>query len=365
MGFGLHSAVLVGVRITALAADGSILRVTARTSISPDDAPQDVQKCAQDESSDDVSHHQPPHRNDYRFHNCKRISCGQDSISGTSNGDAWSSSTNANCSIRCPDWQRNMKRPRRSCHARSAPRAARGDHCNAQLVTSISGCSVLVVGASGGLGSVMSRHLHDEGAKLTLLGRSEARLAEWDGRATIVTGDLRDAETAGRTVEAAIAAHGRIDGLVIASGVVAFGMLADLTDETLDDLFATNVIAPIRLIRAALAHLEESHRGGNSPFVVNFSAVVAEQPTAGMAAYSASKAALTAFDAAAARELRRSGIRLIDVRPPHTETGLAERPIAGTAPRLGAGLAPEAVAERVIAALTNDERDLPSSAFTS
>ncbi|MCU0266703.1 MAG: SDR family NAD(P)-dependent oxidoreductase, partial [Actinomycetia bacterium] len=93
------------------------------------------------------------------------------------------------------------------------------------------------------------------------------------------------------------------------------------------------------------------------------SAVVAEHPTAGMAAYSASKAALTAHDVAVGRELRRAGIRVVDARPPHTQTGLAQRPLAGTAPRLPAGLAPDAVAARVVAAIEDDERDLPSAAF--
>jgi cyclic-di-GMP-binding biofilm dispersal mediator protein len=82
-----------------------------------------------------------------------------------------------------------------------------------------------------------------------------------------------------------------------------------------------------------------------------------------MAAYSASKAALTAFDAAAGRELRRAGVRVIDARPPHTETGLAERPAAGQPPKLPTGLDPDAVAARIVAAIVDNERDLPSSAF--
>ena len=97
--------------------------------------------------------------------------------------------------------------------------------------------------------------------------------------------------------------------------------------------------------------------------MVNVSAVVAEQPTAGMAAYSASKAALAAFDAAAGRELRRARIRLLDARPPHTETGLASHPVAGTAPTLPRGLDPAAVAARIVAAVENGERDLPAHAF--
>ncbi len=230
-------------------------------------------------------------------------------------------------------------------------------------MTSLRGLSVLVCGASGGLGAPISRRLALEGAELTLHGRDLGRLEALGTGAALVLGDLREPETAERAAASAVAAYGRLDGLVVASGVVAFGPVGDLPDEALTDLFLVNTLAPIRLLRAALPHLTSSARDGRSPFVVHLSAVVAEHPTAGMAAYSASKAALTAYDAAASRELRRAGIRLIDGRPPHTETGLAERPLAGTAPRLPPGLDPDTVAGRVVAALLDDERDLPSTAF--
>lgn len=230
-------------------------------------------------------------------------------------------------------------------------------------MTSLEGMSVLVVGATGGLGAPISRRLADAGAVLTLMGRDADRLATVGLDATTVAGDLRDPETAQRAVETAVRAHGRLDGVVIASGIVAFGAAADLDDAVLLDLFIVNTLGPIRVLKAATPHLAASAEQGRSPFVVTLSAVVAEQPTAGMAAYSASKAALTAFDAAAGRELRRAGIRVIDARPPHTETGLAGRPAAGEAPRLPVGLDPDAVAARVVAAVIDDERDLPSSAF--
>ncbi len=231
-------------------------------------------------------------------------------------------------------------------------------------MTSLADYSVLVVGATGGLGAPISRQLAAEGAKLTLLGRDVGRLEALGLDATLVTGDLREPDTAVNAVAAALSAQGRLDGLVVASGIVAFGPVADVPDDALLDLFLINTLAPIRLLQAALPHLAASRNAGNSPFVVNLSAVVAEQPTAGMAAYSASKAALTAYDSAAARELRRGKIRLIDARPPHTETGLADRPIAGSAPRLPHGLVPEDVAGRVVSAILNDESDLPSGAFS-
>jgi cyclic-di-GMP-binding biofilm dispersal mediator protein len=230
-------------------------------------------------------------------------------------------------------------------------------------MANVEGLSVLVAGATGGLGTPISRRLASAGARLTLLGRDGERLELLGLDAAVVAGDLREAETAERAVAAAVSSYGQLDGLVVASGVVAFGPVGELPDEVLLDLFLVNTLAPARLLRAALPHLTVSAGEGRSPFVVNLSAVVAEQPTAGMAAYSASKAALTAYDAAAGRELRRVGIRLIDARPPHTETGLADRPLAGTAPRLPQGLDPDAVATRVLAAVAADERDLPSAAF--
>jgi cyclic-di-GMP-binding biofilm dispersal mediator protein len=231
-------------------------------------------------------------------------------------------------------------------------------------MTTLRGLSVLVAGATGGLGAPISRRLAQEGAQLTLVGRDLERLEALGLDASLVTGDLRTPQTAERAVAVAVEAYGHIDGLVVASGVVAFGPVGDLSDEVLTDLFTVNTLAPIRLLRACLPGLTASALEGRSPFAVLLSAVVAEQPTAGMAAYSASKAALTAYDAAAGRELRRAGIRMIDARPPHTETGLAQRPLAGAAPRLPQGLDPDSVAARVVAAIVDDERDLPSTSFT-
>ena len=223
----------------------------------------------------------------------------------------------------------------------------------------LSGRVVAVVGASGGLGSALSRQLAEAGAHLVLAGRRLDRLEAVGVRGAVcVQLDVRDPGAGDHLVEAVAGSHGRLDGVVDAAGVVAFGPLVDTDDLVVEELFLTNVVGPLWLLRRVVPLLEAS-RG----FVVNLSAVVAEQPLPGMVAYAASKAALTAADRALARELRARGIRVLDVRPPHTETGLAGRPIAGSAPRLAAGLDPAAVAARIVAAIEAGERDLPSSAF--
>ncbi len=231
---------------------------------------------------------------------------------------------------------------------------------------SLSGTSVLVAGATGGLGAPIARLLAQEGADLTLVARSPERLAQVapSGAATLAT-DLRQPVGPQQAVEHAVARFGRLDGIVFAAGVVAFGPAAQVEDDVLAELFEINVFAPVRLLRAAAPHLAASAQAGGPGFAVNISAVVAEQPMAGMAPYTAAKAALAAFDAAAGRELRRQRVRLVDARPPHTETGLASRPVAGSAPALAAGLKPEAVAARIVRAIVEGERDLPSSSFTA
>lgn len=217
--------------------------------------------------------------------------------------------------------------------------------------------SALIVGATGGLGSRIARLLAERGARLTLVGRTADRVDALDVPGEKLTLDLRFPSNVGRAVEAAVAAGGGLDVVVNAAGVVAFGPVAGLSVDTVEELFLLNTFMPMVLAKAALAHLRE---GG---VIVNVSAVVAERAMPGMAAYSASKAALTSFDAALAREARRARVRVIDVRPPHTETGLAGHPVAGDAPSLPDGLDPDAVAERIVDAIADGATELASDAF--
>lgn len=247
------------------------------------------------------------------------------------------------------------------CPTVSRPTVADRARWHGGAMTNLDGAHVLVVGATGGLGSAISRELVAGGARLTISSRSADRLEQLTAElgAGVVGSDVGDLVHPGFPAELVASAAARQDlaGVVFAAGVVAFGDIADLDDDVLDQLMLVNLMAPIRTARAAAATLPA---GG---FLVNLSAVVAEQPMKGMAAYSATKAGLTAFDRAAAAELRRRRIRVIDVRPAHTETGLAQRPIAGQPPRLPTGSDPAAVARRIVRAIVDDETDVPSGSF--
>ena len=232
-------------------------------------------------------------------------------------------------------------------------------------MTTLAGASILVLGASGGLGSEIGRLLAAEGAHLILSARYASAIEALRIPGTVLTADLMKPAEVDELVAGAIRVNGRLDGIVIAAGIVAFGPAANLSDDTLAKLFEINTFAPIRLIRSAHRALAESAAAGREPFVVTISGVVSESPTANLAAYSASKAALHAFGEATGRELRRAGIRILDARPGHTETALSRHAIAGSAPRLAVGFKPEVVARRIVDAIISGEADLPSTAFTA
>ena len=217
-----------------------------------------------------------------------------------------------------------------------------------QPTAGLDGAVVAVIGGSGGIGRRLHEAFERRGAVVVPMSRT-----------TDPPIDVRDHRAGDRLVDHVVRHHGRLDVVVVASGIVAFGDLADTDDVVAEELMLTNALGPLWLARRCLASLSTTHG-----CFVAISGVVAESPQAGMAAYSASKAALAAGLAAARREFRRQGVTVIDARPPHTETGLATRPLAGSAPRLPTGLDPAAVASVIVDAVERRIDDLPASAFT-
>ena len=226
----------------------------------------------------------------------------------------------------------------------------------------LSGTRTVVLGGSGVLGGRIAGELRSRGGLVMLAGRDRDRLleraAELGADVPSVQFDLRQPHHADHVVATAIDCLGGLDGVVNAAGVVAFGPLDELDDAALDELVATDLVGPIRVIRTAVPYLE----GG---FVVNITGVVADQPMAGLVAYSAVKAGLSAATQALGRELRRRGIQVLDARPPHTETGLAGRPISGTAPAMPVGLDPSIVARIIVDGIASGARELPAEVFAN
>lgn len=216
----------------------------------------------------------------------------------------------------------------------------------------IKGAKFLVVGATGVLGGLILVALVDPGADVVVTGRDPDRLAEVAGVAgTEPIGlDVVDVEACADAVGTAAERLGGLDGLVVATGVPAFGSALETEAAVAEELFAVNTLGPMALVRAAGPLLD----GG---VVAVISAILADRPTNQMADYTASRAALSAWLGVVRRENRRS-FRVLDVRPPHLDTGLAQRPLAGTAPKLPEPLAGAAVVEAVMRALRDDKSEI-------
>jgi len=225
-------------------------------------------------------------------------------------------------------------------------------------VNDFEGKTVVVFGATGVFGALMAKSLTTRGADVRLVvRRPDAVDAELRHLPIAVADITQRTEVAKALVE--VSQGQRVQGIVNCTGVVAFGGLSDLSEEVVNQLMAVNAIGVLNLASLASAHLQPEG------FLASFTGVAADMPIVGMSAYGASKAAAKMAMAVAARELRREKIRVVDVRAPHSETGLASRALAGTAPKMPEGLPPQVVVDRVLTALAGEEKDLPVEAFGS
>lgn len=218
----------------------------------------------------------------------------------------------------------------------------------------LSGSRILIAGATGSLGERFARELAERGARLALAGRDREALARVGDEfaSPVILLDLTESGSAQEAVETAKAELGGLDAVVVATGTVAFGRSGDLDHGIEAELLKVNATGPIELISSALDELSPDGA------VVAITAVVAEFPTAGMAAYSASKAALASYLAALRRERRKELLTVLEVSPGHMETGFAERALAGEPPPLPEGEDADELVSTAVQALADGKREV-------
>jgi len=177
--------------------------------------------------------------------------------------------------------------------------------------------TVIVTGASSGLGAHISRRLVAEGARVLAAARRVDRLAdlaasvvESPGRLVTLGTDISRAEDAERMVAAAVEAFGGLDALVNNAGMEVQGAIDRLAEADFERMLRTNVIGPYLCTRAALPHLRE--RGGS---IVNSGSTVVARAPRHRFGYVATKGAIEAMSRALAGDLGPYRIRVNVVRP--------------------------------------------------
>ncbi|MDB1086127.1 SDR family NAD(P)-dependent oxidoreductase [Streptomyces sp. ACA25] len=193
----------------------------------------------------------------------------------------------------------------------------------------IDGSRILVAGATGVIGGALAGACAARGASVAVAGRDAERLAE---RArTLGDCPARRFEAYDLDACAALAGWaqrelGGLDAVLTAVGVVAFGPAEEVPEAVAEHLCAVNALAPMAVLRGALPLLT------GPGAVAAVTGVVVDRPQPGMAAYCASKSALSAWLTAVRGEQRRRRVAVVDARLPHLDTGFAGRAVAGTPP---------------------------------
>lgn len=177
----------------------------------------------------------------------------------------------------------------------------------------ISSPVALVTGGTSGIGLAAANALRDRGCRVYTLSRRHADL----GGLTSLTADVTDEAAVGKAVAAVLAEAGRIDILVNCagfgiSGAVEFTGLADAKKQ-----FDVNFFGAVNVTKAVLPVMRKQGSGR----IVNVSSVAAPVAIPFQAYYSAAKAALNAWTAALANEVRPCGITVTAVQPGDIKTG--------------------------------------------
>ncbi len=171
----------------------------------------------------------------------------------------------------------------------------------------LSGLSIIVTGASSGIGAAVARRFAAEGARLTLGSRTDPEL----GGARWVQTDVADPEQADALIKAAVDDHGRLDVLVNNAGVQIEKSIVVTTDADYDRVFDVNVRGVFNCARAAVRAM--STQGGGS--IINIGSTAAQHADHGMAVYDASKGAVHALSRAIAVDHGPEGIRCNVIAP--------------------------------------------------
>jgi short-subunit dehydrogenase len=227
--------------------------------------------------------------------------------------------------------------------------------------------TVIVTGASSGLGAEFARQLARRGSDLVLVARRADRLKDLADEltrahgvtVTVVARDLGRPD-AGRTLRAELESRGiYATGLVNNAGFGSHNALADEDPDRLQSMIALNVSALVDLSRAYIDPLTSADTG----ILINVASLLGFQPTPYLSVYGATKAFVLSFTESLWEESRGTGLRVLAVCPGATKTEFYDAAGSETADYGAKRVTPEHVVRTALETL--DRRFAPPSVITN
>lgn len=199
----------------------------------------------------------------------------------------------------------------------------------------LEGRAILVTGASTGIGAALARALGAQGAQVGLHYNASTEAAEAvaaditkaGGTVRLIRADIASGDGARSVVTAAVAAFGRLDGLVNnAGGMVRRVPYAEVTEADYDEIMDLNARSVVVASQAAVAPLKQAAAETGGAFIINTTSVAARNGASGGAGlYGSSKAFVHNITRGMAKELIPFGIRVNAVAPGVITTPFHER----------------------------------------
>ena len=179
---------------------------------------------------------------------------------------------------------------------------------------SVKGKNILVIGATGGIGSAVTKLLAGSGANLFLTGRNSDKLALIAAQSGITTdkifaADISDPSQVSALKEKYFSVYPSIDILINSAGVGIIKPIESLSEDEFLQTIHFNLYGTFLLMKAFLPAMKEAKKG----LVINIPGVLGKTPMAGAAAYSASKYGLMGMMQSIREELKRTEIRITNI----------------------------------------------------
>ena len=186
------------------------------------------------------------------------------------------------------------------------------------------GKTVLLTGATGGIGRKIAEKFHKQGATLALTDMNQEKLealkSQLGDRVFTYTANLTDSDSLNQLAKKAQEDMGKIDILVNNAGITKDGLSMRMTDEQWQAVLDINLTAGFKLSRAVMPSMMKNRFGR----IISMASVVGVMGNAGQANYAASKGGLISMTKCLARELASRGITANCIAPGFIQTPMTD-----------------------------------------